>query len=60
MDTEDTRGEVERILEMNVVTSGPARTGRVEAVMRAIFLSAEAILEEMLCEFCLIDIGFGS
>lgn len=46
-ETEDARGEVERILEMNVVTAGPARIGRVEAVMRATFLSVDAILERM-------------
>lgn len=38
---------------MNVATAGPARTGRVEAVIRAIFLSAEveAILKTKY-EFC--------
>jgi hypothetical protein len=34
------RDEVVRMEWMNVVTAGPARVGRVEAMMRAIFLDA--------------------
>lgn len=53
MSTLETEGAVLMIEWMNVVIAGPVRTGRDEAVMRAIFLSAEAIFEDVVWGCCL-------